>query len=250
MKISISPAPGCTLLLLALPACSSSGPDGADTGDALAFSALKVGAVWTYNNTDLNAVGGPKETTVTKEITGCEAITIVDCATEEMHEYNAYVQQTTGGAANPDDANKLYIVAAPEGVVRVKQDVVELGTFDHYITYSPFFMRLSHGPYDAGRREDFPHQRCEYSASDEVLLAETTRRYRHEVIASDEQVEVEQGSYDGVLHMQRTDLGDNDIKEFWYVRDVGKVLEKGYVEGTLVGEEELSDFVEGTESCE
>lgn len=250
MKIRRFPSPW--LLILALPACSSSGPADGDTGDALAFFALKVGAVWTYNNSDLNAVGGPKETTVTKEITGCEAITIVDCDTKETHEYSAYVQETTGGAADPEDANKLYMVdLADLGVVRVKQDVVELGTLDHYVTYSPYFMRLFDGPYDADRQEDFAHQRCEYSAADDALIGQTTRRYRHEVIASDEQVEVEQGSHDEVLHMKRTDLGDNDVKEFWYVRGVGKVFEEGYdTAGTLVAEEELAEFVEGTESCE
>lgn len=229
------------------------GDDGVESGNALSFSALKVGTTWTYDNTDLNAAGGPKMTTVTKEITNCQELTIVDCVTKETNEYNAYVQVTTGGAAGDDDSNTLYMVALPDqGVVRLQQDVVDMGTFEHYITYSPFFMRLFDGPYETGRRMDFTHQRCEFAATDgSPRGTPTTRRYKHEVIASDESVEVVQGSHDAVLHMKRSDLGDGDYKEFWYVENVGKVREEAYDKvGTLLGTEELAEFVEGTESCD
>ena len=131
--------PMLALVPIALfPACSSSG-GGSGGSDALAFSGLKVGATWTYKNTDLNEVTGVKETTVIKEITGCEMVSYVQCddtgeMVGEMVEYNAYVQETTGGAADAEDANTLYMVAVDEGVVRVRQDVINNGTFEQYIT--------------------------------------------------------------------------------------------------------------------
>jgi hypothetical protein len=227
-------------------ACSDPAPE----AGALAFVGLEVGAAWTYRNVDHGATGGPLETTVVKEITGCEDLVLEDCVTNATSEFSAYVQVTTGGAAEDDDANTLYMVDHADGLVRVRQDVVNLGVLSHVITYSPYFMRLFAGPYDRGRTEEIGHERCSFSPAGEPL-AQEQRRYRHEVVAADAQVSVPYGDYDGALHMKRTDLSDHDSKEYWFVPGVGKVLERAFDEnGTLIAEEELADFRAGDGSCE
>jgi hypothetical protein len=254
----------------ALCACSSSGDGGSDPvtvcapdngepvvvdsvaiSEAAEFLGLQVGARWTYENTDFNEGKGKKVTTVTKEITGCETVTVVDCEESVAYQYNAYVQETTGGAAGAEDSNTLYMVALPEGVVRVRQDIVDNGVFEQVVSYSPYFMRLFEGPYDVDREETFSHHRWELSADGEVARGHTVRSYTHLVVAADEPVDVLQGSYDNVLHMKRSEVGsDEDVKDFWYVRGVGKVLEMAYdMAAAETKKEELATFSEGTGSC-
>lgn len=235
----------------ALAACAlvSACSDAKSDNEALAFVGLEVGAKWTYRNVDLNASGGPIETTVVKEITACEDIVVVDCTTQAKADYRTYVQVTTGGRAGDDDSNTLYMVDLPEGVVRVRQDIVNVGEMGNVITYSPYFMRLFGGPYTPGRTEEFPHQRCALDPNGETT--QLARRYQHEVVATDAEVSVEQGDYGDALHMKRTDLSDHDAKEFWYVSGVGKVLEHAYsTTGTLIGEEELIEFQQGDGACD
>jgi hypothetical protein len=193
----------------------------------------------------------PTESTLIKQISGCEMISFPDCETGEQRRYNAYVHETYGGAATLEDANKLYMTSLPEGEVRVKQDFITAGVLDHYVTYSPYFMRLPEGPYQQGRTWTVEHRRCDF-APDDTSRGQSTRRYRHDVVGIDEDVPIEGGdTYSGALHMKRTDLVHGDHKEFWYVCGVGKVREEAYdASGTLVGTEDLTDFVAGSGTCE
>jgi hypothetical protein len=73
-----------------------------------------------------------------------------------------------------------------------------------------------------------------------VGLTPTTKeaRDRWTVIADDEVVEVPAGTFDNVIHLQKT---GNSAKEYWYVRGVGKIKETGsqteeLVDYTIEGE--------------
>lgn len=250
MRISI--LHGLPLIAL-LPACSSDPGNGQVTGDPLDFMGIRLGASWTYRNTNYDASGTPTEDTLTKGIaSACEMISFSDCDTGDTRQYNAYVHTTQGANAASEDADKLYMVSLPEvGVVRVKQDFIAASVLEKYTTYSPYFMRLPVGPYETGQTWEDTHLRCKFLA-DDTPDGEATRRYHLEVMGVDEDVQPEGGdSYSGALHIKRTDQDDNSYKEWWFVSGTGAVLQEIYDgSGAHVGREALSDFTAGTGTCE
>jgi len=248
------------ILLAGSLGCSSDGgggggePDGGDGGvEPADLYGIRVGARWVYANTDYTASGGPQKTDLIKEIVGCEEITFIDCDTGQERTHNTYVQETTGGnisATNPrEEERRLYMILTDEGLVRVRQDFIYDDVLDHFVTYSPYFMRVPGGPYSDGRQWEFAHKRCEYDPAG-TELGVTERRYLHEVRDADERASVAAGEFETV-HFQRTDLGDGDVKEFWYAAGIGKVMEEGYVvSGFLVSDELLEEFRAGDRTCE
>ncbi len=211
-------------------------------GSATDYFPLAIGAVWEYRN-----LGGPAgETSVRKEITGCEEIAFVDCVTDEDRTHRVFVQETTG-TGDPDDLGVLYMESTSEGIVRIKQDFFVADALDHWVTYSPFFMRLFSGPYTTGREEFITHERCEYDGSG--IRNQTTREYRHTVVGT-ESVDVPAGTYDAALVIERVDVTDGSTKRYYWAEGVGKVLEEEILAGGDVGEsEELESYTAGDGSC-
>jgi len=222
-------------LVLLSSACGGELPGGSG-GVAMDYFPLAVGARWTYAN--LDDAGG--ETTLIKEITRCEDVAFLDCVTGEDRAHVTYVQETTG-SEDAEDSNINYLEANEDGIVRVQQDFVSGAAIDHYVTYSPSFVRLFDGPYGDGREESFEHARCEYDATG--LREQTTRNYLHRVIGREE-VTVEAGTYDALVIERVED--DGDTKRYYYALGVGKVLEEDFASGTS---EELQSFVAGEGSC-
>jgi hypothetical protein len=211
---------------------------------------LARGAVWEYRN-----LGGPSgEQSVRKEITGCEEISFVDCVTDEDRTHLAFVQETTG-TGDPDDLGVIYVEATDEGIYRVKQDFLVADALDHWVTYSPYFMRLFPGPYTAGREEFLTHERCEYDGSG--IRNQTTRDYRHTVVGSQSvdvpAIEVDgetvAGPYDALV-IERVDVTDGSTKRYYWLDGVGKVYEEEILGDGAVGEtEELVSYTSGDGSC-
>jgi hypothetical protein len=268
------------------PACSSSTGGGGngcgfasgDGGscDVVNWFGLAVGARWTYND---HNYGDDTDITTVKEITGCEQVMFFDGVTGEQRQYNAYVQQTTGGTYAADDARKQYLVANGDGLVRVKQDFVCGNTpetqhcnpdTDSYVTYSPYFMRLPCGPYTQDQTCTYSHERFEYftprpdqptppTPPETDFLGNhckrATREYTHEVVNPNDSVTVPAGSYTGVLHMRRTNTGgNNDVEENWFASGVGHVQQEKRNSvaggGALTSDEKLVDFTAGSGTCE
>jgi len=241
-------------LWIAAPGCGggSDGDDGCGGGDietVREYFALARGASWTYDNVDYRAT--PElETTLEKTIrSDCETVTFDDCVSGEAREHSCYVQETMGGAADAEDANLLYMELNGDGLVRVQQDHLTGAKKTQRETYSPYFMRLVAGPYSQGDLCEFTHERCEYVG--DAAPIRSTKRYRHEVVSTDESVTVPSDTYTGVLHIKRTDLGDGKTKDFWYARGVGKIKEEGKLAtGMLVSSEALVAFEAGSGGCE
>jgi hypothetical protein len=228
------------LLGLGIAGCDGGlGPSGGS--DAVDYFPLAVGARWTYKNVDAAGV----ETTLVKEIDRCEEVAFVDCDSGLDRDETTYVQVTTGGGADPDEANTLYLEETEDGIVRVKQDFIQADVLDHYVTYSPYFMRLFNGPYGDDRVETYDHERCEYDVAGVDPPTQTHRSYLHRVLGH-EGVTVPAGSYDALV-IERIDQSDADTKRYYWAPGVGKVKEEA-VGSTEV--EELVEFAPGDGSCD
>lgn len=247
-----APIVASLLLAFSLVGCSSD-DEGEGGSEAADLYGMAVGSRWVYDNYDHTVTPDPQVTDLVKEITGCQEITFVDCETGDERTHNAYVQETTGGnisAANPrDEVRKLYMIVNSSGLVRVKQDFIYDDVLDHYVTYSPYFVRIPAGPYEDDKEWRFAHERCEYAA-DDTERGRTPRDYEHVIVNNAEAVSVPAGTFETV-HIARTDMGDGDLKRYWYEPGIGKVQEKGYLlSGQFVSEESLKEFTAGSGTCD
>ena len=173
-------------------------------------------------------------------------MSFVDCVTGDDRSHETYVQESTG-EAQPDELGLTYLESSGDGIVRVKQDFQTAGGLDHFVTYSPYFMRLFAPPYDEGREETFEHERCEYDA-DGTPRSRTTRTYRHQVVG-EQDVTVPAGDYRALV-VERVDTADGDTKRYYWADGVGKVLEEEILSDGSIGEtEELVAYTAGIDSC-
>ena len=172
---------GRLLVVLLLVGCSENRDAGPVASDASAGSdlplapatsaaarmyGLQVGARWTYRRSggmveprSANSQSLPGGNLRWKEITACEAAPLFDDAAQPLGAVQSYVRENRSVTGT---TSVHYLVAASEGVLRVRRDDVDLGNLTMAAVYAPPSPRLLNGPYTLGRRWAFDLRTAEF----------------------------------------------------------------------------------------
>jgi hypothetical protein len=142
-------------------------PEGAsEVEPAARLYGLQLGARWTYRR-----FGGTEEARSIqssalsggnlrwKEITTCESVSLFDEAARPLSAVLAHVRENRSVTGT---TSAHYLVAASEGVLRVRRDDIDEGNLTMAAIYRPPSPRILNGPYTVGRRWEFDLRTAEF----------------------------------------------------------------------------------------
>jgi hypothetical protein len=230
-------------LLVFVLGCGSEDPSEL-TGDD--YFPLTVGSRWEYDD---NHDGLTER--LFKSMTECAPdTTFEDCASEEPITVQAVVFSSTG-SDNPEESGNSFLILRDDGVYRIRQDQQDADEPEPEVirTYSPGFLRFPRGTLTVGAQWDSEHTRCEEDLNDDPPTSSREEKLYHWLIEDIETITVPAGTFEDAIKLRRVTEGSGETKLYWYVANVGKVLEQLVDGETVLREEELISYEIGTEAC-
>lgn len=205
----------CAIALLFVFGCSDGDPDSSNTdeGDLLPWA---EGNTWTYKVTDDAGVVTEKVTTVLplEKVGGVGPHSQLDA--------NKVVTKKSGGS----DETHSWQAADGEKHVRYREiSFDKAGAPDLEEHWSPFKLRVDGSRERLNDADGWIETYQETKVRKGVADPAQERKDLWQVIKPSEPVEVPAGKFDAVV-VQRTSGSDN-VKQYWFVRGVGKVKETG-----------------------
>ncbi|MFZ5893756.1 MAG: hypothetical protein ACOY0T_22025 [Myxococcota bacterium] len=221
LKFVLSAGVAAWVSLGCLAGCGSDAPNNTNTGGMGAATEpllpWAVGNTWTYRVTEAGVVS-EKVTTVMEQtkVGGVGA----------SKDLTAYYVVTKKGASGNDKTESYQAPdpAQPDRVLRYRElsygamtGMLELEEYWEPARIHADGSRISEG--------DWVDEYTEYKLP--VGMQPTPGALTHDlwiVVSADEAVETPKGRFDHAVHLQKT---GGSVKEYWYVRGVGKVRETG-----------------------
>ncbi len=175
---------------------------------------LFIGANWTYEETDELSM----TTTLYYEITGKEKVSFGNGVGEKT----VYVLENTF-PQNALEKRIQYIEDLGDRAVRHEHLVYEAGVLTKQRDFVPGFLRFDRTKLQQG--DQWTETLDRYTdTKDGTPVEQETVSYRYEVLGLQELVEVPAGSF-YCLQLRRTEVGTNEIKDYYFAKGIGKVKE-------------------------